>query len=419
MSVKEWLGSLLAPKIKAGPPTALSIRETAGWSGEDIWSGEAVTAERALALSAVWGCVNLLAGTIGSLPLMVYRKIGEDRAVAADHPLYRVLHDSPNYDQTAVDFWEYMQTALELWGNAYARIERSGDKITGLIPINPMRIAVRRLTNGKIEYSWSEDGRSWRLTDEDVFHIRGFGGGPLQGMSTLYFGRQAFGHAVAAERASASTFRNGMRPSVVLRFKNWLKPDEREIAEKKLAEKLSGAGNAGRPIVLEGDTEVTPLTLKPEDAQLLETRKFSTQEICTIFGVPPHMIGFTEKSTSWGTGIEQQTLAFQKFTLRRRLKRIEQAIAKQLLSPAERARGISVEFNMEGLLRADSQSRARFYQTMTQIGAMTINEVRALENLGKVDGGDVPRIQMQNQPITEADNADETERSDPVDQEPR
>ena len=419
MKVKDWLGSLLAPKEKSGPPTALSLREDGGWHTEQIWSGEAVTSERALSLTAVWGCINLLAGTIGSLPLMVYRKTGEDRQVAVDHPLYRVLHDSPNYDQTAVDFWEFMQTALELWGNAYARIDRAGDKVVALVPINPMRIAVRRLTNGKIEYSWSEDGRSWRLTDDEVFHIRGFGGGPLQGMSTLHFGRQAFGHAVAAERASASTFRNGMRPSVVLRFKNWLKPDEREIAEKKLGDKLSGAGNAGRPIVLEGDTEITPLTLKPEDAQLLETRKFSMQEICTIFGVPPHMIGFTEKSTSWGTGIEQQTLAFQKFTLRRRLKRIEQAIAKQLLTPAERARGMSVEFNMEGLLRADSQSRARFYQTMTQIGAMTINEVRALENLGKVDGGDVPRIQMQNQPITEADNADQTERSDPVDQEPR
>jgi HK97 family phage portal protein len=115
------------------------------------------------------------------------------------------------------------------------------------------------------------------------------------------------------------------------------------------------------------------------------------------------MIGHTEKSTSWGSGLEQQTLGFQKFTLRRRLKRIEQALEKQLLTPQDRASGVTIEFNLEGLLRADSAGRARFYQQMTQIGAMTINEVRALENLPPVEGGEVPRMQMQNRPIADID----------------
>jgi HK97 family phage portal protein len=119
--------------------------------------------------------------------------------------------------------------------------------------------------------------------------------------------------------------------------------------------------------------------------------------------VPPHMVGHTEKATSWGTGLEQQTLGFQKFTLRRRLKRIEMALEKQLLTARDRVDGITIEFNLEGLLRADSASRAKFYQTMTQIGAYTINEVRALENMPPVVGGDVPRMQMQNVPITEAE----------------
>ena len=142
--------------------------------------------------------------------------------------------------------------------------------------------------------------------------------------------------------------------------------------------------------------------IAPEDAQMLESRGFSVEEICRFFGVPPFMIGHTEKSTSWGTGLEQQTLGFQKFTLRRRLKRIEQALEKQLLRAEDRAAGLTIEFNLEGLLRGDSAGRAAFYQTMTQIGAMTINEVRALENLEKVEGGDVPRMQIQNVPITEA-----------------
>jgi HK97 family phage portal protein len=147
------------------------------------------------------------------------------------------------------------------------------------------------------------------------------------------------------------------------------------------------------------------LSINPDDAQMLESRAFSVEEICRFFGVPPFMIGHTEKSTSWGTGIEQQTLGFQKFTLRRRLKRIEQALEKQLLTPKDRAEGVTIEFNIEGLLRADSQARAQFYGRMTAIGAMTINEVRAYENLPPVEGGDVPRIQMQNVPITDAGNS--------------
>jgi HK97 family phage portal protein len=156
-------------------------------------------------------------------------------------------------------------------------------------------------------------------------------------------------------------------------------------------------------MILEGGTKWEQLTLAPEDAQMLESRSFSVEDVCRFFGVPPFLIGHTEKTTSWGSGIEQQTIGFQKFTLRRRLKRIEQAIQKQLLTHNERANGISVEFNLEGLLRADSAGRARFYQQMTQIGAMTINEVRDLENLPPVEGGDIPRMQMQNKPISEID----------------
>ena len=235
-----------------------------------------------------------------------------------------------------------------------------------------------------------------------MLHIRGFGGSPMGGMSTLHFGRQTMGLALATDRAAASTFRNGMRPFGVLKFKEWLTAEQRALAETRLTEKYLGAANAGKPMVLEGGQEWQSLTINPEDAQMLESRRFSVEEVCRFFGVPPHMVGHTEKSTSWGTGIEQQTLAFQKFTLRRRLKRIEQAVSKQLLTPVERARGLSVEFNLEGLLRGDSAGRAAFYTAMTNMGAMTINEVRALENLPPVEGGDVPRMQMQNVPITDA-----------------
>ncbi|SDP92446.1 phage portal protein, HK97 family [Phyllobacterium sp. YR620] len=382
----------------------LSMRQPQDWNGvqQSSDAGETVNAQSALSLSAVWACVNLLSGTISSLPLMVYKiDSSGNRVVDPSHPLYRLLHDSPNYDQTAVDFWDYINSSIELWGNGYARKVRSGARIVGLVPINPEWVNVRRLSNGKIEYRWTQDGRQFVETDETVLHIRGFGGEPLGGMSTLHFARQAFSLARATDRAAGETFKNGMRPSGVLTFEKWLSQEQRDLVEKKLPEKFIGSMNAGRPLILEGGTTWHQLTINPEDAQMLESRSFSVEEICRFFGVPPFMVGHTDKATSWGTGLEQQTLGFQKFTLRRRLKRIEQALEKQLLTSAERANGMTIEFSLEGLLRGDSKARAEFYASALMNGWTTINEVRALENLPPVEGGNVPRMQSQNIPITQ------------------
>lgn len=387
---------------------SLTVREpdSVEWqhSGRYSEAGEVLSDRAVIGLPAVWACVNLLAGTIASLPLMVYRTDAKgERVIARDHPLYRLLHDSPNFDQTAVDFWEFIATSLELWGNAYARVERSAGKVVNLHPVNPALVTPRRLTNGTIEYRWSQNGRQYVETDGTMLHIRGFGGDPMGGMSTLYFGVQAFGLARAAQVAAGSTFRNGMRPSAQLVFEKWLTAEQRKLAEEKLTEQYLGAMNAGRPYIAEGNSKVEAISINPVDAQLLEILGLSIEQICMLFQVPPVMIGYTSKSSSWPSSTEQQGLILQKFTLRRRLKRIEQALEKQLLTPADRAAGVTIEFNIEGLLRADSAGRARYYQIMTMIGAMTINEVRRRENEPPVPGGDVPRIQMQNVPITSAD----------------
>lgn len=401
----SFIGKFIARKAAQYVARNLTIREPDGWISESARgdSGEAVTGDIALTLSAVWACVNLLAGTCASLPLMVY-STGPDgsRRVDSGHPLYRILHDSPNYDQTAVDFWEFMLASIELWGNAYARKVRTSGRIVGLIPINPALMTVRRLQSGTIEYQWSDGGNSFVEIDTDILHIRGFGGNPLGGMSTLQFGRNTFGLARAIERTAGSTFKNGMRPSGTISFDKWLNDEQRNIAETKMAEKYVGAMNSGRPLILEGGLKWDAISINPDDAQMLESRGFGVEEACRFFGVPPFMIGHTEKTTSFGTGLEQQVLGFQKFSLRRRLKRIEQALEKQLLTPADRAAGIVIEFNLEGLLRGDSAARSAFYQSGLTNGYMTINEVRALENMPPVAGGNVPRTQMQNVPITDA-----------------
>jgi len=371
--------------------------------GRMTTTGEVVSTASVLGLASAWACVNLLAGTIASLPLMVYRTQGGARMVASDHPLYMILHNSPNADQTAVDFWEFICACIELGGNAYAEIIRSSDgRVIALsVPIAPEIMTVRRLRDGSLQYEWSDGGIRLVAAQENMLHIRGFGGNPLGGLSTLSFGRQTFGLAQAIERASGDTFRNGVRPSGLLKTADTLTLDQRKQAEELLQEKFTGAINAGRPMLLDRGMDWVQLSISPEDAQMLQSRAFSVEEVCRFFGVPPFMVGHTEKTTSWGTGLEQQTLGFQKFTLRRRLKRIEQALSKQLLSPADRQAGIVIEFNLEGLLRGDSGARASFYQQMLSNGVMTINEVRALENLAPVEGGEVPRMQMQNVPINQ------------------
>lgn len=384
-----------------------SIRWT---DGRDVMGGGVgdagilVDAPSTMGLSAAWACSNLISGTISSLPCEVYRQSGRVPEAVTDHPLYSVLHHATNYDQTALDFWDFMCLSLELWGNAYARIVRSGRKVVALYPVRPDLVYVRRLDSGSLEYTWSYEGKSYRLQDRDVLHVRGPGGDPLGGLSTLAVGRNTLSSALAAEKSAASTFRNGMRPSGIISTKEWLSPDQREQT-KGLVTQFSGAMNAGRPWIAEGGMTFTPLSLTPEDAQMLETRQFSVEEICRFFGVPPVMIGHSGGSTAWPTSVEQQVLMFQKFTLRRRLKRIEMAVVQQLLTAEDKAAGLFVKFNLEGLLRGDSAARASFYQTMTQIGAMTINEVRQLENMPPVEGGDEVRMQMQNIPISQTQEA--------------
>jgi HK97 family phage portal protein len=361
-----------------------------------------------LGLSATWACVNLIAGTIGSLPLMVYRTVAGEREVARDHPLYYVLHDSPNYDQTSLDFWEWVAASIELYGNSYAKIEKRGNGEIFSLTLLPKNTQTRRLANGDIEYRWSVDGKQETLLQGEVLHIRGFGGNPLGGVSTLSARSRTFGAASKTENAADSVFENGINSSGAFSTDKTMTAEQRKIAEGLIQEKYIGARNAGRPMLLDGGVKYEQFSINPADAELLESRKYSGEEICRIFGVPPAMVGYGDKASNWGTGKEVDVLGFQKFTLGRRLKRIEQALMKQLLTAKDRLDGITIEFNLEGILRGDSEARGAFYATGLNNGWMTINEVRRLENMKPVDGGDVPRMQMQNVPLAVADAQQES-----------
>lgn len=357
-----------------------------------------------MGLSATWACVNLLAGTIASLPVSVYRRGPAGVAVeATDHPLYWLLHDSPNYDQSAYDFWEFMCASIELRGNAYAVMDRRSDGfLVSLTPIKPDLVTVRRLASGELEYTWTDNRTDHRELQGNILHIRGFGGDPLGGVSPLAVCRRVFGSAISTDQAAARTFDNGIRPTGILSSEKPLTKEQMDVAQAHLEEKYTGAMNAGRPLVLNNGLTWTSLSIDPQDAQMLETRRFSVEEICRVFDVPPHLIGHTDGNTTLGSSIGEQTLGFLKFKLRKRLKRIEGALEKQLLTRADRQAGVSIEFNVEGLLRADSAGRAQYYDIMKQF--MTKNEIRALEGLAPVDGGDVLMAQMQDVPLAAALN---------------
>lgn len=372
-----------------------------GFTGGGIDDGTRVSEETVLALSTAWACVNLLAGTIATLPVMVYRPIAGGREVASDHWLYGILHDDPNADQTAVDFWEFMCASLELRGNAFAeKLRGSSGQIVGLDPIPPGIISRSRRIDGEIEYRWTWNGTSRVETSANVLHIRGFGGDPLGGLSPLSAGASTFALAIGQNNTSRAFDRNAMRPSGVWQTSTKLDAVQVKEIEDRLALKYQGASKAGRPLVMGNDLKWQQLSISPADLEMLAARGFSVEEICRLFGVPPHMVGHTAGNTNLGSSISEQTQGFEKFTLRRRVKRIEAALRKQLLTAADRALGISIEINLAGLLRGTPTERSAFYNAGLQNGWFTINEVRALENMRPVEGGDVPRMQMQNMPIT-------------------
>jgi HK97 family phage portal protein/HK97 family phage prohead protease len=366
-------------------------------------SGVAVDAQAAMTVATFFACLRLVASTIAVLPLPVFRK-GRDGVAteARDSQLWKVLHDSPNADQTSLDYIEFLVVSLIMRGDHFARKLRDGSRLIGLEPVRPDLVTVRRVESGEIRYRWSEGGKAVDLGEDDVFHVRGFGGGPLGGLSVLAYARESLGLAIAADRAAASMFANGVRASGVLTFKEWLQPEQRDSSREIIEQTFAGALNAGRPMILEGGSDWKQISMNADDAQLLESRGWSVEEVCRWFGVPPVLIGHSEKQTSWGTGVEQIVLGFLKFTLTPYLRRIELAIAKQLMTPAERAQGMFAQFNVEGLLRADSLNRARYLKTMVDSGLMTRNEGRAKENLPPVDGGDVITVQSQNISLEEA-----------------
>lgn len=355
------------------------------WTGffdRSTYSGKSVTEQSAMQLDAVWACIKLNAETLGSLPLhLIDKKTNEP---ASDHHLYEILHDAPNPETTSVEYWEAVGMALNLYGNSYSEILRAGDaddgEIIGLNFLSPSYTSVERDGVGNRHYWYEDPGRTRRRISENrMFHIRAMSLCDDLGMSPIEFGRNVIGNALATEETSGRLFANGLQSAGALSTPNLLNDKQRAQVEQNM-QKYVGSKNAGKLMVLEAGFAYHNLQMNPQTAQMLEVRSYSIEQICRLFGVPPIMIGHASQGqTMWGSGVEQIVLSYSKLGLRSMCKRVEAAIRRDLMTPAQRRR-YKAEFSLEGLLRGDSASRAEFYSKLSQNGVLTRNEIRALEN---------------------------------------
>lgn len=360
-------------------------------------SGKQVNERSAMQMTAVYSCVRILSEAVAGLPLHLYRYSADgSKEKAVDNPLYFLLHDEPNPEMTSFVFRETLMTHLLLWGNGYAQIIRNGKgEVVALYPLMPNRMTVDRDDKGHLyyEYQTSSDdahttkGGTVRLKPTDVLHIPGLGFDGLVGYSPIAMAKNAIGMAIACEEYGAKFFANGATPGGLLEYPGTVKDPEK--VRESWNKGFGGSSNSNKVAILEEGMKYTPISISPNEAQFLETRKFQINEIARIFRVPPHMVGDLEKSSF--SNIEQQSLEFVKYTLEPWLIRWEQAMARVLISQNDKA-AFFIKFNVDGLLRGDYASRMSGYATARQNGWMSTNDIRELENLDRIpaeDGGDL------------------------------
>jgi len=391
--IAQWLGR------------SLGLADSGFWRwyfGSDNYAGKTVTAQTALQLSVVWGCVRLLSQVVGTLPGFLYvRDANGRRRLATEHPLYTILHDQPNADMTAADFWQCLIACVALWGNSYALIHRVAGRIVALDPLRPELMVVKLNKAGDREYHYTDlKGKLTIYSESEIFHIKGFSLDGLIGLSPIAYARNTLGTAMAQEETASRIFANGLRPSGVVSTDQILTPKNRDEIRKSVLAQVASSSQSGGTVVLEAGMKYQPVTMNPEDAQLLQSRAFSIEELCRWFyNIPPILIGHSQQGqTMWGSGVEQVIMGWRVMGLGPLVVGIEQSVRRQLLAPVER-RDHYWKFSLEGLMRADSAGRAQLYASKAQNGLASRNELRELEDDPPYEGGEIFTVQSNLTPI--------------------
>lgn len=344
-------------------------------TGTTTAAGEQVGVRESMSVAAVYRCINLLSGVIGGMPIEF--KDENTLEVAEQHHLRRLINRKPNGWQTGHEFKKLLQYCVLMKGNGYARKVRTGGKVTALLPMLPHQVKVEQKASGRIEYTYTrKNGRPLVLQQDEVLHVRGMSLDGVIGLGVLQYARETIGTSRAAEKHGGALMRNGARLAGALSHPGQLSEEAYNRLQASMADFKKDGDRFGGDIILEEGLSYNPFGMTSADAEFIENRKFSVQEICMFFGVPPHMVGFTEKATSWGSGIEQQSIGFVNYTLNDWFEAWEGAIERDLL---EAEPNTIAEFNTYALLRGDLKGRWEAARIGLEMGALNTDEVRRME----------------------------------------
>lgn len=404
----SWWNSLFGPSPRSEPVRAPirsavsgeytlitdsgQLEEAIRKGGGQSFSGQSVTDQTAMRVAAVFACVRLISGAVANMPVDIKRRVDDrTRTSATDHSLWEVFHRRPNQWQKPAQFKRMMQAHVLLRGNAYAfKVRGLGGRVIGLIPMHPGRVKVAQRDDQKLEYLFTrKDGARVLYQQDEILHLSGLSLDGITGLSVIGYARETIGLSIAMEQHGGAVFRNGANVSGALKLPEGKTLSEEQAAKLKgeFDEFRNGGSREGKVVVLEDGLNYQQLALNAEDAQWLEARRFSRGDIAMFFGVPPHMIGDTDKSTSWGSGIEAQGQGFVTYTLEDHLTMWEEAIGADCLD-IDRDRDIYVRFNRNALVRGDLKARWEAYTKGLQWGVYSPDDVLAKEDENpRPDGG--------------------------------
>ena len=336
-------------------------------------TGEVVGTQEAMSVSAVYRSVNILSGIISNLPINI--KDEQSLELQWNHPARKLLNRRPNSWQSGREFKKYLMNCTLLRGNGYAYKVRRGREVIALIPMRPGAVSVEQKPDNTLEYTFTaKDGRTRKLPQDEVFHVRGMSLDGVTGLSVIGYAREAIGYSRAAEKHGGAMFKNGTHLGSVLKHPQKLSAEAREGLKASL-DAYRGADNAGKNLILEEGMDMQNLGMTASDAEFIENRKLSVLMIAMFFGVPPHLIGFTEKSTSWGSGIEQQSIGFVNYTLNDWFGAWEGAIERDLLNDDN----LIADVDDTRLLRGDIATRSTALNAYVLNGIFNPDEARAFE----------------------------------------
>ena len=369
------------------------------WAGgSKTSSGVTVNEGTALKYTPVWAAINIIAGAVGYLPLLVYKRTGDGKERATGHPAYKGIHDQPNPYMSAQTFRETLTAHTLSWGNGYAEIERdNGGRVVNQWPLLPncMKIEVNTDTGEPTYVYRLPDGQSTRLPSRNVLHIHGLGFNGYQGYSPIRMHMNSIGLGMAAEAYGGTFFGNASRPSGVLEHPNKLSDDGLDHLRKTWEATNGGISNMHRVAILEEGMKWTQMGIPPEEAQFLETRNFQVSDVSRIYNVPLHMLGNLENATF--SNIEHQGIQFVTYTLNQWTKRWESETNAKIIGNAAGDTFFS-EFIVDALQRGDTASRYAAYAIGRQWGWLSANDIRDYENMNRIEGGDMYLVPMNMTP---------------------